>query len=521
MRPFACACLRLQTCVFSLVPLLLIYGFPDLIRCHQTDATHEDLIAQEDHNHHRLLQLSEELRYGAGGSTYEPDFIGADRSIIGRAPTDDQALVNNVPGQLNIEQGQSQFWSFSSQALSGLKSPQTTGLPSAFPNQTNYAANASSDGTTLYISLNTCLQPSPQSPDTIGAPDQLKLYVSTSSDNQQPDNNNHNYAVAVDGGFGWLNITSVKNDVYIGVVAPNVKGFTGVYNYELTTSIDRFYASYYDQSELYFVDSDTTSALLYTSNTTNSNSSTLVYKNWMSLNPPPFTLFVQNQNNPSLLGMQKSYCALKNLAQVSTTNVDTIMTSLNNGQPQQQFHAKALNGSSSYYAILGMDGNSTDSGSGVVGGGGIVWNTLNFTTKQGISSIFQNQLHIANQFSQIIIVCSCSTYLSAAPSLTPRLAIPRARTHQYPMPLALGLFMTNMPSLRGRTSLIRLDKLHAIRHPPPNTPWLRLALTVRMLTKSGYALSSYRDVRTSQTHPHFCSHGQLVNLSSTRHMGKN
>ena len=397
MRPLALVCPRLQTCVFTLVPLLLTYGFPDLVRCHQADATHEDLITQEDHNHHRLLQLSEQLRYGAGGGTYEPDFIGVDRSIIGRAPTDDQALVNNVPAKLNIEQGQSQFWSFSSQALSGPKSPQTTGLPSAFPNQTNYAANASSDGTTLYISLNACLQPSPQSPDTKGAPDQLKLYVSTSSDNQQPDNNNHDYAVPVDGGFAWLNITSVKSNVYIGVVAPNVQGFTGVYNYELTASIDGFYASYYDQTELYFVDSDTTSALLYTSDTTNSNSSTLVYKNWMSLNPPPFSLFVQNQNNPSLLGMQKSYCALKNFAQVSMTDVDTIMTSLNNGQPQQQFHAKTLNGSSSYYAILAVDGNSTDSGSGVVGGGGIVWDTLNFTTKQGISALFQNHLQIANQ----------------------------------------------------------------------------------------------------------------------------
>ena len=397
MRPLVFVCPKLQTCAFILIPLLLTCGFPDLVRCHQADATHEDLIKQEDHNHHRLLQLSEELRYGDDGGTYEADFIGAVRSIIGRAPTDDQALANNVPGQLNIEQGQSQFWSFPSKALSGPKSPQTTGLPSAFPNQTNYAANASSDGTTLYISFNTCLQPSPQSSNTNGSPDQLKLYVSTSSDNQQPNSNNYDHAVPVDGGFAWLNITSVKSDVYIGVVAPKVQAFTGVYNYELTVSIDGFYASYYDQPELYFVDSDTTSALLYTSNTTNDNSSTLVYKNWMSLNPPPFALFVQNQNNPSLLGIQKSYCALKNLAQVS--NVDTVMTSLNNGQPQQQFHAKALNGSSSYYAILAVDGNSTESGSGVVGGGGMVWDTLNFTTKQGIASKSQNQLQIANKVS--------------------------------------------------------------------------------------------------------------------------
>ena len=398
MRPLGFVCPRLQTCAFSLAPLILTYVFPILVQFHQADATHEDLITHEDHNHHRLLKFAEEVEYGDDRGTYEPDFIGADRSIIGRSPTDDQALVNNVPGQLNIEQGASQFWSFSSQALLGPKSPQTPGLPSAFPDQNIYTAPASDDGTTLYISLNTCLQPSPQSPNTNGSPDQLKLYVSTSSDNQQPNSDDNDYAVPVDGGFAWLNISSVKTDVYIGVVAPNVQGFAGLYNYELTASIDGFYASYYDQPELYFVDSDTTSALLYTSNTTNENSSTLVYKNWMSRNPPPFTLFVQNQNNPSILGLQNSYCALKNLAQVSMPDVDTTMTSLNNGQPQQQFHVKALNGTSSYYAILAVDANSTDSGPGVVGGGGIVWATVNdITTKQGTPSLFHNHLQNANE----------------------------------------------------------------------------------------------------------------------------
>ena len=396
MRPLGFLCPRLQTCVP--VSLLLTYVFPILLQSHQANATHDILITHEDHNHHRLSQVAEGLEYGDHEGTYEPDFIGADRSIIGRSPTDETALVNNVPGQLNIERGQTQFWSFSSQTLSGPKS-QSTGLPSAFPDHTNYTIPASSDGSTLYISLNTCLQPSPQSPDTNGSLDQLELYVSTSSDNQQPNNDDNDHAVPVDGGFAWLNISSVKSDVYISVVAPKIQGFTGVYNYELTASIDGFYASYYDKPELYFVDSDTTSALLYTSNMTNSNSSTLVYKEWMSRNPPPFTLFVQNQNNPSLLGMQRSYCALKNLAQVSMSEVDTTITSLNNGQPQQQFHAKALNGASGYYAILAVDGNSSDSGSGVVGGGGIVWDTVNFTTKQGTSSLFLNYLQSANNIS--------------------------------------------------------------------------------------------------------------------------
>ena len=381
MRPFGFDCRKLRTTITFPAPLVLTHLFLIFLNPHDADATNDDSIKHVDHNHHRLLNLPKVLELQDGGGIYESDFVGADRSIIGRAPTDETALVNNVPGQLNIEQGDSQYWTFPSQALTGPKSPQTSRLPSAFPGHSDYTAPASSDGTTLYISLNTCLQPTPQSPNTHSAPDQLKLYVSTSSNNQRPSSNENNLVVPVEGGFASLNITSVKSDVYFGVFAPKNEKFTGVYNYELAVSIDGFYASYYNETELYFVDSDTSSALLYTYNTTNANSSKSVFKDWM--NGTRFTMFVQNQDDISLSGMQNSYCALKNLAQVQQPDIDTNMTILNNGQPQQQFHAKTLNGSSAYHAILAVDGNSTASGSGVVGGGGIVWNSLGFTTKRG------------------------------------------------------------------------------------------------------------------------------------------
>lgn len=420
MRPFSIVSSKLQLFTLASAPFVLGYALLFLLQLHYASAINEDSVTHEDHNHRRFLDVLDVFGRDGDGGTYAPDFIGADRSIIGRtATTDNRVLVNNVPVNPTIEQGVTQFWTFPSQALAGPKLPQPSGILSAFANHTNFTETASAVGTTLYISLNTCLQPTPESPSINNAPDQLKIYVSISSNNQHPSNNDNDYAVPVDGGFAWLNISSVQSDVYIGVFAPESNGFTGEYNYELTASIDGFYASYYNEPAFYFVDSDTSSALLYTYNMSNANSSTLEFKELMS-KPPPFTMFVQNQDNPSLLGLQNSYCALKSLAQVQMPEIDTTIISSNNGQPQQQFHAKTLNGSSAYYATLAVNGNSTASGSGVVGGGGTVWNTLNFKTKSGITSFCHNRLQYSKECFQITIAFSSSTCPFVAPSLTPR-----------------------------------------------------------------------------------------------------
>ena len=343
-------------------------------------AAHEDSITHEGHNH-PLLNGALKVDVGDGLETYEPEFAGADRSIIGRAGGIIPALGNNAPGSQNIDQGASQYWTFPSTTLFGPNSPQTPGLPSYFEGQ-NVSVTPDAPGEKeLYISLTTCQQPLAKDPNPNGVPAQLKLYVSISSNNQQPDENNNDYSVPLDGGFGWLNI-SVKNDVYFGVYAPANEGYDGVYNYELTASIDGFYASSYIDQNVFFVDSDTNSGLLYTRNTTSTtNSSNSTFQQWMS-RPPVFTLFVQNQNNPSIMGLQNSVCGLQNMAQIQgLANVETAMTAAGDGLPKQQFYVKNLNGSSTYYAIVAMIGNSTDYGSGVVGGGGTVWSSANITTK--------------------------------------------------------------------------------------------------------------------------------------------
>ena len=356
-----------------------LFAFTAALFIQYAFAALDDSISNKN-DHHPRSNTGLELDVGNDPETYEPDFAGADRSIIGRAGEVIPALGNNAPGILNISQGASQYWTFPRTTLFGPASPQTSGLPSYFEGQNFSVTPDSPDEIELYISLTTCRQPLANSPDPGSGPDQLKLYVSTSSTNQQPNEQNSDYGVALDGGFGWLNI-SVKNDVYLGVYAPKNEGYSGVYNYQLTASIDGFYASLYNDSVVHYIDSDTNSALLYTTNMTNTtNSSDPIYQQWMDRSPV-FSLFVQNLDDPSILGLQNSVCGLQNLAQIQIhSDNETVMTAAGDGLPKQQFYVKNLDRNSTYYPILAIVGNSTNQGSGVVGGGGTVWNSANATT---------------------------------------------------------------------------------------------------------------------------------------------
>jgi len=352
---------------------------------------------------------------------YESEFIGIDRSIIGRAKEDDQNLANNTPGQLNIEQGNTQFWTFSNQSLYGPKAPETLGLPSSPLTPSVHATPDSADERILYISLTTCLQPTPKTSSQNGPPGQLELYVSTSSGNTHPSAADKDYAIAIVEGFGSLSI-SVKSDVNFGISAPDSKAFTGVYNYQLTASIDGFYASASTKPNADFTDSDTSSALLYTNGTTTNNSSMLIFKQWMS-GPSPFSIFVQNNDNPSIQGMRSSVCALQNFADArSPAAIDTGMISIGDGRPKQQFHVRNLNASSAYYAITAIVGNSTHSGNGVVGGGGMVWGSgRTFTTKSGmlqsdIRSTPADSTYPDNTCALLFNLTFCTSVAYAAPA---------------------------------------------------------------------------------------------------------
>lgn len=362
-----------------------------------------------------------ELREAA----YESDFFGFDRSIIGRATPETIPLINNTPDTENIVLGEGKYYIFTNNSLweditddsSGLPSPvrrrdsdsNSTSLHEEELRWISDNANvereesgelgarqtASGKTRTLYVTVNTCMQPS--SNTTTAPPPQLELYVSVSDENQKPGPNvtSNQDKITLDGGAGSLVVNATGN-VYMSVWAPNATEFSGVYSAEIAASINAPY-HYYNSStpNLYLIDSDNQAALLVTDNLTHSSSNSSVYKEWMDLDPP-FVIFASNQNDTSILGVQHSYCGLEQYAnikgtinEVRTDAVQYSMTTRGLGNlPKQQFYFTGLNSSSNYYGILAMDGNSTAHGAGVVGGGGKVYKTMNFSTIAGKSSPF-------------------------------------------------------------------------------------------------------------------------------------
>ena len=359
---------------------------------HVTHVFIADVVAQQDHNHHRPLQLRSEV-YGSlnHGSDlelgeYESSFLGADRGIIGRADAP-QVLANNFPGKDNIDSGDTQVWTFPKEAFAP-KSARALATHTDLAEgdawdraqlsdevEERALRRRETDNTTLYITLNICDQPQPKIKNPNGAPTPLQLYISTDPNNRRPDKNNRNIAVPINFGYG-VESFSASDDVYLSVTAPDKSSqFAGGYSYELTASVDQAFTTYIDKDEMVFVDSDTHAALLSSNYTTDASI---------------YGVFVHPQDDPTILGLSSSYCGLKNWARVkgnidnlSTGDVDTGVMILGGNKTKQQFYVKNLNGSSAYYGIMALDSNYTGNKdtNGTSGGGGKVWKTMNFTTK--------------------------------------------------------------------------------------------------------------------------------------------
>ncbi|KAI4241087.1 MAG: hypothetical protein L6R42_011373, partial [Xanthoria sp. 1 TBL-2021] len=195
-------------------------------------ATDTDSAVHEDHNHHRLLSLlnpSDTLQDGnVRESSYEPDFAGLDRGIIGRAPEAVKPLANNAPQPMNIEPGDIQYWTFPKSSLQAPYAEPAFDLPlnlSATTNTTclendliQLAKKQNTTATTrnVWLSFSVCDQPTSTTPGTPGLPPQLEVYLSRSSTNQQPDKEHHDQIVTVEGGYGYVNLSTVSDDIWIG-----------------------------------------------------------------------------------------------------------------------------------------------------------------------------------------------------------------------------------------------------------------------------------------------------------------
>ena len=388
---------------------------------HFAHAAELDSILPEDHNHERLLSPyilgggEEKTVVEDGDMLYQADFPAA--ALVGRqlpAPTE---VPNNIARNYNVEQGQLAYFVFSNESVWGQYAPVgsgSTGLPSVglAPRWEEWRKGIelgasgtadeeeggessihkrANDTRTVYITLNTCLQPS-NPKDASGAngpPPQVTLYVANNQTILGPNHPASGQTI-VKAENGFANLTyEASTEFFMAVSAPNTTEFQGIYNVEVGASIDApFHAYSGDAADLFFIDSDSTSALLATKNLTLDDPSTSVYQKWMQLDPPPYVIFANNQNQTWISGVSHSYCGLESYAQIAGTQnglrTNMVRTSMTNvtlgGFPKQQFYFQGLNASSSYYGILALPGNATER---TPGGGGRVWQPMAFNTQTG------------------------------------------------------------------------------------------------------------------------------------------
>lgn len=342
--------------------------------------------------------------------TYDPDFALFDRSIVGRAPDGVTPLHNNVLETLNLEPG--------TVACYILERPRTRNITSEDDNAESDLEEPSDDPEarrtrrqadttqTIHITANTCLQPQQTDPDEDDqSPPQLTLLTSISSDDGCPRNTSdllESQWVPFEEGMATLSIES-SDDVYISIMAPNVSsGFDGVYNFELAASTDDYYHRYsrgaLGSTDLLWMDSDSSAALLTTRNLTNNANLTEEY---MKLDPP-YELYIENEKWRVFNGVRRSVCAMKKVALIEANKADTgrlhelVRTALTTrgpgGLPKQQFYFEGLNSTSTYNAILVRPMNTSNeisrrqedgSEEGEVGGGGTVFEGIEFRTLTG------------------------------------------------------------------------------------------------------------------------------------------
>ncbi|KAI1818036.1 stretch-activated Ca2+-permeable channel component-domain-containing protein [Poronia punctata] len=347
--------------------------------------------------------------------SYEPEFSLFDRSIMGRAANNVVTIGAEEPRSSNIDPGTTNSYVFEPSSVSGrpAQDSNTSRELRRSLNGTEEDAKRKEDDTLaldsdlqprqhspkrVYISANTCSQPDRVSPDQTSVdPPQLTLFVSTSKENMSPgpgkDPTTQKAIVFKEGAVMYN--TSTGSDIVFSISAPSVsKNYfsqSSPYNYEVAVSLERHYHAYQEDTEneknraLYWVDSDADSTLLKTKS--------LATKSDEVISDPPYVVFVQNTNNPSINGIRKSYCGLKRYAQIRPLDDGNgrISTGLrkteDNNSTIQEFFIGGLNASSDYKGILAINTNSSiqkrEIGSPIGGldGGLIVYNAIKIQTK--------------------------------------------------------------------------------------------------------------------------------------------
>lgn len=336
----------------------------------------------------------------------QPEHESNSVGVIGRQEQEQTPLVlsNNAPMSQSLLAGRGQFWTFAKSSVDGPAGIEGPQLPSSSGGNSSTSADTEDErdglkkrqsSPVIYITITTCGQPvyngsSPESEEAI--PPQLSLFASQSSDNTRPGpgSGGDQESVLLNGGYGQLQLDQDQS-VMIGVFAPETSLFTGEWNYQIAVSIDApFHVSFSQTQSLHFVDADTRASLLITDDLTSAEPNETSFAEWMSLDPPPYGMFVYPATMQSIQGVKNSYCGLRmsqgglftNLENAVNQNI-AVMTSRGlGGKPKEQFYVTGLNASSDYIGILARQPRiSNGSLASDIGSGGTVWRSVNFTTK--------------------------------------------------------------------------------------------------------------------------------------------
>lgn len=346
------------------------------------------------------------------GDVYEPEFAAFDRSLIGRAPVLEgvRNLRNNEPEVFQVDVGETYCYVLEKDTMSR-KKPSTREVDDN--GEEILSRQADGDGINIMLSATTCVQPFPNKADQKEKiPPQLTLfYVDTTYEDcmKGADKAPVGQSRTFNEGIVQQSLF-IEKDVYVGISAPNATDFHDVYNFEVAASKDYWYHSFDEDggsnAELLWMDSDSSAALLQTQNLTETDSEA---KEIMD-EGPIYELFVQNDAYKVFGGISRSVCGMRGQALIhATKNGDGRLASLVNttlttqgpgGFPKQQFYFEGLNSSSSYSGVLFRtkadstafdisqeEEDSTGVGAGKIGGGGTVYELLNFRTSAGKSHI--------------------------------------------------------------------------------------------------------------------------------------
>ncbi|KAH6963481.1 stretch-activated Ca2+-permeable channel component-domain-containing protein [Fusarium avenaceum] len=358
-------------------------------------------------------------RSDTSGLLYEPNFAPFDRSIIGRAQADQPLLTNNGPDSRSIIPGGTVCYVVDKKTLFGDdKRDDADGSTDVYM-ESGHQNVRRAKTKTVYISANTCSRPTLKSKDKNGkfeSTPQISLYTSTTSKVKCPTFGNYNKSnpdlKKIPFMEGAVTLTmNATDDIYISVVAPNLtQKYDGEWSYQVAISFDEYYHNYDAQNgtaRLLLMDSDSTSALLVTSNLTQDSSKT----QQIMKTPPPYQIFVGDEKSRSIDGLRHSACGLTRSAEIWANGertgrhndmVTTGVTTRGPGKlPKQQFLIAGLNHSTTYSGILFKmpDKNSKrDTKSGqTIGGGGTIYRATTFQTSSSTNCKMVTNLEFCNE----------------------------------------------------------------------------------------------------------------------------